>query len=261
MLYELTKDIKVNKLYLVKRLGDLFHETKTLHGGPYLSRPEKQFESFFARYQDLLHDLTPQSEKALQELGYTEPYTYVRRNFAHGAMKAHITASIEMACKKVGATYRPRPKGMLLEFPVDASYEGHYLTKPYIPDDLFSIEWQGKERFYIHETDKDQEPIRRFGKDPFATSSWLRKCVAIPHVVRALREKLQRPVMVLSVTTNADHAQSMLDCIKEVSGPTNYHLVKSYPAFSGPFRVVPPLEDILTGWKRTEPYDEFSLVQ
>src|SRR5690348_16732506 len=66
-LYEFTRHVGRDKDALKHRLEDLYNEKDTLHGGPYLSRPEKQFDSFFARYQELLHELTPQSEQALRD--------------------------------------------------------------------------------------------------------------------------------------------------------------------------------------------------
>src|SRR3954471_7740793 len=103
-LYEFTKHLGRDKDAMKHRLEALYHETTTLHGGPYIDRPERQADSFFARYQELLHELTPQSEQALKDAGLLpEPYHYVKRNLPHQHMKANITASIELACKKVGA--------------------------------------------------------------------------------------------------------------------------------------------------------------
>jgi hypothetical protein len=233
-----------------------------LHGGPYLARPEKQFDSFFARYQELLHELTPYAEVALHDAGLLpEPYRYVRKKLPHQHMKANITASIELACRKVGAIYRPKPKGLVLSFPVQTSWNEYALDMPYEPDDLFSIEWEGKERFYLHETDKDQEPVTRKGSEPFKQSSWQRKVVQLSVVTRMLREKLGRPVLVLTVTTNPDHMRSMLQCITDTVGGSNYHLLKTRTEFAGPFRVVRnPIEDILRGWHRCEGYDQFDLI-
>lgn len=56
------------------RLTDLFNERETAHAGPYLTRPWQQFETFDARYQELLYDLAPAAEAALREQGTWHEY-------------------------------------------------------------------------------------------------------------------------------------------------------------------------------------------
>jgi hypothetical protein len=266
MLYEFTKDLARDRKGLCHRLEDLYHEETTPHEGPYLSRPPKQFDSFEARYQDLIHDLLPPAELALAEQGWRpEPYKVVRKNFHHHVMKSHITASIELACRAVGASYISQPEilqGRPLEFPCTTEWNGFPLDRPYMPDALFAIEHEGKRRYYFLEADRDQEPIKRAGKEPFSASSWLRKVVQLKQVIRTAKEQLgiDRPLLVLTVTTNADHMRSMLACVQEVTGGSNYQLVKTYTQFAGAFRVVPPLQDILFGWQRCAGFSAFDLV-
>lgn len=263
VLYELTKHVARDSKGLCHRLEDLFHEETTPHGGSYLSRPEKQWESFQARYQPAIHDLLPTAEMAI-EAKY--PYKVVHKNFHHRYMTAHITACIELACRAAGAVYIPQHEilqGKPLEFPCKTLWQGHLLDRPYMPDALFAIEKDGKRRYYFLEADRDQEPIKRLGKDPFASSSWLRKVVQLKQVIRTAKDQLgiDRPLLVLTVTTNKDHMQSMLECVKEVTGGSNYQLVKTYTEFAGAFRVVPPLENILTDWNRCEGYSNFHIAE
>ncbi len=66
-LHGFTKHLRRNEKRARDRLTDLFHETNTPQNGAYLDRPWQQFQTYDARYQDLVYDLAPAGEKARKD--------------------------------------------------------------------------------------------------------------------------------------------------------------------------------------------------
>src|ERR1700733_4624043 len=52
----------------LERLGDLYHESNTPHGGPYLDRPKKQW-SAISKFERTVYDLAPAANQVLREQG------------------------------------------------------------------------------------------------------------------------------------------------------------------------------------------------
>src|SRR6185437_4843979 len=61
-----TSDIRRNDTRALERLGDLYHEANTPHGGPYLDRPVTQW-SALSKFQRTVYDLAPAAKQALHE--------------------------------------------------------------------------------------------------------------------------------------------------------------------------------------------------
>lgn len=144
-------------------LKDLSREENTEHGGPYLSRPFSQNQTYNARANYLVFDLAPAGIKALRENGlYSDARPTGRNPWRHAFMSSHITACIELGVRKAGFKYIPQH--VLLadkDLPVDVSYEwdGSQRTAKLIPDALFAIDYGGKFRAFCLEADRSTEPI------------------------------------------------------------------------------------------------------
>ena len=97
-LHAFSKHLRRSEKRARDRLTDLFHETNTPHKGAYLDRPWQQFQTYDARYQDLVFDLTPAAEQALKDAGLWSVYGHSHTGpWIHKHMVACITASIELA--------------------------------------------------------------------------------------------------------------------------------------------------------------------
>jgi hypothetical protein len=96
-LHAFTKHLRSSEKRARDRLTDLFNESNTPHKGAYLERPWQQFQTYDARYQELVYDLAPAGEKALKQAGLWHTYGHVATGpWVHKYMVACITASIEL---------------------------------------------------------------------------------------------------------------------------------------------------------------------
>src|SRR5258708_2199088 len=66
----------------LERLGDLYHENNTPHGGPYLDRPKKQW-SAVSKFERTVYDLTPAAVQVLRERGSTGATATQPRSLFH----------------------------------------------------------------------------------------------------------------------------------------------------------------------------------
>ena len=97
-LHAFSAKLRRNEKRARDRLTDLFNEDGTPHGGAYLGRPWQQFQTFDARYQDLVYDLTPAAETALKANGHWSDHAASGAGpWVHRYMVASISASIELA--------------------------------------------------------------------------------------------------------------------------------------------------------------------
>ncbi|RWQ58829.1 replication-relaxation family protein [Mesorhizobium sp.] len=275
-LHAFSRHIARNEKRARDRLTDLFNESRTPHGGAYLGRPWQQFQTFDARYQDLVYDLTDASEAALREhclwhdssRGHTGPWT-------HRYMVACITASIELATfDDPTLVYIPQHvilerAGASLRYPVPCLNPptGKTEVKDLIPDALFGLEYQkdGKSyyRFFVVEADRGTEPSRT---QTFNRKSHLRNFLQYrEYVGRGLYRdhlKLTAPLLVLNVTTNERAMANMMRLAQSLSGQGNYLLFRTAEQFGRyfkPSKTMPELMD--EPWARTGSSTSFLIDQ
>ena len=162
-----------------ERLGDLFHEGNTAHGGAYLDRPAQQFATLKAGYNQIVHDISKAGQKALREAGLAEPGSIHHGPWLHRHMVACTTASIELATlARSDLSFIPGSAvldraGSELRVPVTTPHPdtGRPNTKDLIPDALFGVEYHtdrgSRYRFFVVEADRGTEPV--------TSRSWNRK--------------------------------------------------------------------------------------
>ena len=214
--------------------------TRLYNGGAdgpgYLTRPPQQFNSFYARYQPLIYDLSKRGEKAVQERGTWNKSLKRTDAFLHRFMAACVSASFEIGCRNRGHAFisaaaifaRPGCKHPDLSLPVTVL--GH---KALEPDLLFGIRFKdGKHRFYAVEVDRNTESIQRkfSGQNTFA-----KKVQAYFEVCRnrTYRTFWDVPnLRVLTVTTNATHMRNILDYLADEPDLLKERfLFQAYPDF------------------------------
>ena len=100
-IHEFTKHLRRSEARTKDRLGSLYHEDNTPHGGTYLNRPWQQWQTMNARYQPAVSENTPLAEQVLRERGILPvsgcAKSHAKAQFTHQFMVACITASIELA--------------------------------------------------------------------------------------------------------------------------------------------------------------------
>lgn len=190
------------------------HRLTKLYNGsrwtpPLLSRPQQQFQSFNARCQPLVYDLTEISQRLLTDLGTA----LIRRTdpFVHRLMGACFGASMELACREAGLRYISRSevlakKGASLGIPVRDSV--------LIPDDLFGLQYPDRSyRFFAIEFDRNSETID--GHSASAFSPKLKAYAEIADRGLYLSHWGVPSMMVLTVTTSEVRIDSLLKLARD----------------------------------------------
>jgi hypothetical protein len=265
-LHAFSKQLRRNEKRARDRLTDLYNEDRTPHAGAYLNRPWQQFQTFDARYQDLVYDLTPAAEAALKENERWSDYAASSAGpWVHRYMVSCITASIELATlNDPNVTYIPQQAileraGAVLRYPVP--YENPTTkkteTKDLIPDAIFGLEYrQGSEtsyRFFIVEADRATEPSR---STRFNRKSHLRTILQYRAYVGGGLYKqhlgLTAGLLVLNITTSDRTMQNMIDLTNELSERGNtYLLFQTCDHFGRYFKPPKPMPRLLSGdWQR-----------
>jgi len=266
-LHEFSKHLRCNEKRARDRLTDLYNEDQTPHGGPYLTRPFQQFQTYDARYQDLVYDLTPAAEKALKENGMWSKHAQSATGpWKHSFMVSCITASIELATiADPKLAYIPQEAileraNTTLRYPVPFTNPktGKTETKDLIPDAIFGLEYKqpgsSKYRFFLVEADRGTEPTR---SSKFNRKSHHRNFLQYrEYVGRGLYKKhlnLTAGIMVLNVTTSEQTMANMIGLVGEISPRGNsYLLFQTCEQFGGYFK--PPklmLELLIKEWRST----------
>lgn len=243
-----------------ERLTDLFNEANTAHGGPYLTRPWQQFESFAARYQNLVYDLAPAGIAALRQL---DRWHELARNhhgpWRHNAMATAITASIDLACRNhPDIDFIPqhrilaRAKAQLrFAVPVAVPPSGRSRDIDLIPDAVFGLEYRvgsrTSYRFFVVEADRATEPSKA---SMFNRKSHWRSFEQYRQYVGAGKYKdhlqLSAGLLVLTVTKDDGTLQRMLQLGEELFPRGNsYLLFRSASEFAGSFRPAEPMPELL----------------
>ena len=231
-LFALTKHVGRNYAWLQRRLTELYNGTTE---GSYLHRPQQQFAGYEAHYQHVVYDLTPKAKAVLAERGTLSNHSPRRSDpFIHQLMSACVGASIELATPDLGLQYISRdeilsgpkcpqatkdlPNPMAIALPAFGEH------KVLIPDDLFGLRGRDDKgdwfRFFAVEIDRNTESIER------KTSGYNTFGSKIAGYLSILKAKSYRGhwgipnLTVLTVTTNAVHAQNIIDYIKRQGEPT-----------------------------------------
>ena len=226
---------------LKRKVSRLTHGTT--YDAPYLYRPEQQWASIDGKFQPNIYDLTTPALAILAERGArlnnrTDP-------FLHRFMAATVNASIEIASKRKGYTYADLSR--LLEHekcpeatrtlpnPLAIPTSG----KRVVPDAIFGIQ-KDKPFFYAVEIDRRTESIN----SDTAKTAYGRKLYGYLDILenKTHRSHLGIPnFIVLTVTTNALHLQSMLNFYHSLNAPryAQHFLFKSVPGFTANWRVPP----------------------
>ena len=265
-LHAFSKLIRRNEKRSRDRLTDLFNEDQTPHNGPYLSRPFQQFNTYDARYQDLVYDLAPAAEAALKQNNMWSEYTNGHSGpWVHRYMVSCITASIELAALE-DPTLEYIPQEAILEradttlrYPVQFKnpVTGKTETKDLIPDAIFGLEYKSEEeikyRFFIVEADRGTEPTR---SSKFNRKSHLRNFLQYQaYVGRGLYKKhlkLTAGLLVLNTTTTTVAMDSQIGLIEEMSNKGNSYMLFQTNSESSKYFKPPKLQLELMNnkWKR-----------
>lgn len=270
-LIEFTRHLRRNDTRSLERLRDLYHESNTPHGGPYLDRPPGQWTAV-SKFERCVYDNTPLAEQVLVERGYIPRAAAGRRAlYHHRHMVACITASFELATTRdPSLRFIPqqeilaRSPNPTLVIPCRTSYANprtgtsQVLDAPLIPDALFGIEYSvaGRKayRFFMVEADRCTEPVRRAN---LRETSYLRKVVQYREVIGnggyRTHFGMKATMLVLNVTVNARHMHSIIETVRQVSGGDGcpYLLFAVAPEFGDRLRVPDPCDGLLTNpWQR-----------
>lgn len=227
--------------------------TKLYNGAPaggYLTRPQKQFESFFANYQPIIYDLNDRSTQVLSELGRLSPFINRTDPFLHRLMGACFGASIELAARKARLCYLSRSellvkKGNAMELPLSQ----FAARKVLVPDDVFALRSGDTMRFYAVEIDRNTESIERSKRDQ---NTFGKK---IDGYLDVMQHRTYRThwgalnLSVLIVTTNATHMENMRKYLRGKNAEfARRFTFKALPTFGANWRVPSVVTDILDSW-------------
>jgi Replication-relaxation len=171
VLYEFAKSRAHNERGHKDRLTALYHETKTMHGGPYLERPEQQFAAYNARCQPMVYELTNASHLALRQAGIPkQAATPPSGPYLHRFMTAAITAKTELDAVQNGLRFVA--SGEIMQHP-KCPESTRSASNPLairaagrviIPDALYGIDYGGKFKFWALEADRGTEPLKGRGR-------------------------------------------------------------------------------------------------
>lgn len=249
-----------------ERLTDLFNEDNTPHDGPYLSRPLQQFRTIDSRYNQLVYDLTPGSEKALKQAGLLSDYGTARSGpWLHTHMIACITASIELSTlgrddiRYISQSFLLERANAELRYPtrVTDPATGREYEKDLIPDAVFGLEYQTPDgprfRCFLVEADRSTEPATSAN---FNRKSWQRSLQQYEEYVgqKLYRDhlKLKAPMMILNVVTDANRLNQVQRLVPE-HAPTVHPrmLFQTWEEFGTHFAPPLPKTALLEdGWVR-----------
>jgi len=242
-----------------ERLGDLFHEAGTAHGGAYLTRPRQQFRTLDSRYQALVYDLSEAGRAALVQRGkWRDQSRGAGGPWLHQFMVAVITASIELAVQASDKLEFIPQADILERSETTLRTEIDYLdpvldrrvTKTFAPDAVFGFEYltdQGPRfRFFVLEADRGTEPLQSQNS---ARKSLLRSFhqydAYLGDKLYQKHLKLTAPLLPLTVTTSEKRMGNMLEMLGDMPDLQRLALFKHWPAFADPFRVPPPHLELL----------------
>jgi hypothetical protein len=228
----------------------------------YLSRDRAQFLNKDARYQPAIYGLTPEGKRRLEALGKASISPERNDPFVHQFMGACFSASLEFEASKHDLRFIGR--GEILRHP-KCPPATRTLPNPYalpvhdtdikhlIPDNLFALKYPHPDankgyRFFAVEIDRNTESIysRRNINNTIA-----RKVRAYENILthRTHQSHLGIPnLTVLFVTTNDQHLENMLDCVRETARNPDQYLFKAFPTFGEDWRVPREVLPVFEPW-------------
>lgn len=245
--------------YLKHRLGDLYHEANTPHGGPYLNRPEQrlQYANFF--YLSEIYENTPRAEAFLKQYGLFDPLavavlhqgrTGPHHQFSHDLMCSDILSSVELGARQAGIDLitwptvlaRAPEKTQNAISPFTFHVDGGAIT----PDGFFGLRHADGARFFALEADRATMPLRRLTSEGRSIKEKFTRYLKIS------RDKLYKShlgigsLLVLIVTLNAEHMKNMLDLVKELTDGKGSPLFmfKTMSALGDFMKSPPPMPEI-----------------
>ncbi len=241
-LHAFTADTHRNLRSSTYRLGQLFHERNTEHGGPYLERPFQQFETLDPRRNELIHALFKHGRAALEETGALSKFApAVTGPFKHQIMVSCITASIALQARTLGFRYIAQHELLErvqteLRIRVDGDLR---------PDAFFALEIAGKYIAFFVEADRGTEPLRTGS----VRKSWQRTIRQYRSLLGdgLYREvfRLKAPAVLLNVTVSEKRLNTMAKMLQqEFPNGCPYILNHMLPEFGRVLRP-PKLLDLL----------------
>ena len=249
-----------------ERLTDLFNESNTPHGGPYLTRPSQQFATIDARYSQLVYELAPAGVAALRERGLWHATNAARSGpWLHNFMVSSIAASIELGAReRADLAYIPEYRilervGTTLSRPVTIvdPYTKRPLTKTLQPDALFGLEYKtgqgSRYRFFAVEADRGTEPATTSN---FNRKSVLRNLLQYREYVASGQYKehlkLTAPLLVLTVCSDERRMEALLRLTAQVFPKgCPFMLFWAWGAFGAGRKITSPRASLLEhGWRR-----------
>lgn len=245
----------------IKRLADLYND------GRYLTRPQQQFETIDARYNQLVYDLDDRGKSVLKDEGlWSDGAPRPYGPWVHQFMVACITASLELATyAHKNLSYIPQhaildraEAGLRAPVPYKNPTTGRNTQGDLIPDAICGIEYRDhtsrRFRFFAVEADRHTEPNR---SDTFSRKSYRKSILQYREFIGRGRYKqhfkLNSPLLVLTVTTNERHMYNLIDLVSEIapSGTNSYFCFQVVPTFTRPFKPPQPHRGLLCGpWLR-----------
>lgn len=235
------------------RLAQLFHE------GRYVTRPQQQFNTLDARWNELVHEITPAGIDALKDVDLYLPHAPKHGGpWKHKLMVSCITASFELNAREAGIRYIPQHEilkrsGKELLIHID----GGVLR----PDALFALEIEGKYVVYFLEADRGTEPLSTSA----SRKSWNRNIAQyrklIGHKVYCNYFNLEAPAVLLNVTISNSRRDAMVRVIgHEYPRGCSYIVNYALPEFNEVFRPPREMDMLSVSWERAE-YPNYTIYQ
>lgn len=224
------------------RLTDLFNEARTPERAPYLIRPEQQFYTLDARYQELVYDISLSAENVLQGRGHWHRHAGGASGpWRHRHLVASITASIELATlKRNDINFIHQHKilsradtTLRCNVPFINSATGKTEKRDLIPDALFGLEYikdnKSAYRFFVVEADRGTEPTK---SSKFNRKSHLRSFLQYEnYIAKGLYKdhlKLTAGLLVLNVVVHETTMNAMQNLLNKLYPRGNaYHLFQT----------------------------------
>ncbi|SUS08828.1 conserved hypothetical protein [uncultured Defluviicoccus sp.] len=237
----------------LRRLTDLYHEADTPHGGAYLERPAQQTRTLDPRANDLVYELTPASERLLQEHGlWSDQAPAPNGAWLHRYMTASITASIALTAKREGVGFIGQAEilgraGVANRFAIPD-------LPDLIPDALFGLDFGGNYLFFAVEADRATEQagdVKAHRKTYERTIRQYREFVGRGLYRQALG--LTAGMLVLNVATAPGRMRNLLELTADIAekGYNNFMLFQCVGAFATIFRPPKVLDQLYRGpWAR-----------
>ncbi|WP_317056552.1 replication-relaxation family protein [Roseovarius rhodophyticola] len=253
-----------------ERLGDLFHEENTAHGGAYIDRAPQQFATLKAGYNQIVHQVSATGVRALKEKNLWHQTSGHHGPWLHRHMVACSTASVELATlQRSNLSFIPQHAileraGAGLSFPlrIQEKDSDRPVRKDLKPDALFGLTYHTTKgdrfRFFAMEVDRGTEPVtsRNWNRKSFERHLKQYEMFVAQDAYKEML-KLTAPLLVLDIVPDRDRMNLMLKQTKRQLGPCSYQLFQTFEDFAAPWRPPEPNHALLeSAWSRVG-YSDF----